>query len=172
MQYPRLSSLRAAAEAAPLPAALTGLLALMLLVQLALPIEADLPAVDAGRPRVAALARLDVPPVGVYPDIAADPIFAPDGGGANSDDGAAGGAVTLLGVATSRGAAVAILAGSDGQAVTVRPGQSVGEWRLVGVGRGSALVDGPDGRRTLRVGEAAATSSGAASSAAEEPPVE
>lgn len=160
MPFPRLSQLRPAAEAAPLPALLTLLLGLMLIVQLALPIEAELPAIDAGRPRVTALGRIDMAPVGIYPAISARNIFGLRASAGPSHGEAASVEITLLGTASARGAAVGVFGGGEGT-VTLRPGQRLGPWRIVAIGRGAAIVAGPEGRQTLRVGQSTSTTPGA-----------
>lgn len=153
MKFPRLSTLRRSAEAAPLPVALSVLLAIALLFQTLMPVDPDVPDVTIASPKPLALPRQIVAAVDIPSGFGARAMFAPDGGGAKSD----GGVPMLIGLARSRGAGVAVLRGSDGVAHSLIVGQSIGRWRLVGVGDASVRLN--DGERSLllRVGEAAST---------------
>lgn len=161
MKSLRLIQFRRSVEAGPLPAALAGLLLVALLLQAALPIEAELPPIEAGRPAPSRRGEVYRIPIPDRPAILARDMFAPsrDGGAAS------GGEVRLLGLARSGSASAAILSGPGG-AVTLRPGQSVGGFRLVGIGRDSVVLDGTGGRKVLRIGQGSAPA--AAASSAEE----
>ncbi|MBB3980445.1 hypothetical protein GGR44_000076 [Sphingobium fontiphilum] len=153
MKFPRLSTLRRSAEAAPLPAAMSVLLAIALLFQLLMPVDPDLPAVPVGAGKALTLPRQAIATVEIPSAIGARAMFAPGGGGAKSDSGVP----MLIGLARSRGAGVAVLRGSDGVAHMLTIGQSIGRWRLVGLDSASVRLN--DGERSLllRVGEAAST---------------
>lgn len=129
------------------------LLASALLFQMLMPVDPDVPDVSIGPGKALALPRQTVARVDIPSGIGARDMFAPGGGGAKSD----GGVPMLIGLARSRGAGVAVLRGSDGIAHSLAVGQSIGRWRLVGVGNASVRLN--DGERSLllRVGEAAST---------------
>lgn len=166
MRSPHLSRLRAAADAAPLPAGLTLVLLLALAAQIALPIEAELPEAELGPPRAPAARAVTLAPVAVYPQLARRNPFAP--GGARASSAADGADLTLLGLARSGRGASAVVS-SNGRTASLTPGEAIGGWRLIAVGRNSALLAGPQGRRTLRVGESLAPVAPPASTPSEQP---
>ncbi len=144
---PRLARARLArpssADGTLLPAVLTGVLALTLAVQFALPETIDLPPagpIGAGAlmPRLA-----DPRPRGVPAAVLARPIFAPSGATADGEEGVAaadplGGAVIagFIGVGRARVALV-----TEGKTVRrVGVGGTIAGWRLVGLTPEAALL--------------------------------
>ncbi|MFB0874337.1 MULTISPECIES: hypothetical protein [unclassified Sphingobium] len=158
MKFPRLSTLRRSVEEAPLPAALTALLALTLLFQSLLPTAVDLPDVPMRAMKAPELRTAESLPASVPPALAARDIFAPGGGGGGKATAAGSGAITLLGVARSRRGGAAVLRGADGAAVAVPLGGRVGPWRVTGIGAASARIDDGSRSLTLRVGDSTAPS--------------
>lgn len=139
---------------------------LILALQLALPYRTPLPADQSlapRRPRPMAVAQLPT-----YSTLLQQPIFAPDRtpggtgvkGGANAsgslDD------VTVAGIAIARGSATAVVRTSAGSQ-TLKPGESLEGWRLVGMDTKHLSFARGDERRILTLGEKKA-SGGAATS--------
>lgn len=146
-------------ELAPIAAVLA--LLLLLALQLAMPSRAT-PVDDGGlamrRPRLVA-----TPEVPEYPAILRAPVFAPDrrpgesgprpagSAAATADEGGLS-AYAALGAASGRGAATAIVAGPNGVAKTVKLGEILQGWRLVGVSPTAVVFARNGARRVLMVG--------------------
>ena len=111
--------------------------------------------VAARRPRT-----FVVPPLPEYAAILQSPIFTPDRK-PGEDAGAAPGAsvldsYTALGVATGRGFATAVIKGPGDAAKTVRRGDTVEGWTLVGLDSAKLTFERGGARRTLTIGAASA----------------
>jgi hypothetical protein len=133
---------------------LVGALALALVVQAALPTAAPPPyAVSMHRVFVRDLA----PPaaIGDFPAILAHPLFNPARSSDASEAGtpaAPAGVFMLLGVATTRGSASAILRDAAGELRTLRLGESLDGWRLAAVGLESVVLTQGSLTQSLQVG--------------------
>ncbi len=147
-----------------LPVLAVAVLLLALAAQMLMPVTTPLP--DIGPSRVMAIANaaaLRPVPVAASPMIAARTVFSPSRShpGPVSAFGAAPGAVavdtlvgsTLTGVVQARGYAVALLRDASGHAHTLRPGERLGGWRVVSIGRDSASFASGSTRRIVNVGE-------------------
>ncbi len=111
--------------------------------------------VAARRPRILAVA-----PLPEYAAILQSPIFTPDRK-PGEDAGAAPGAsvldgYTALGIATGRGFATAVIKGPGDAAKTVRRGEAVEGWTLVGLDSSKLTFERAGARRTLPIGAAKA----------------
>ncbi|MDT7933695.1 MAG: hypothetical protein RQ833_03710 [Sphingomonadaceae bacterium] len=154
----------------PLVPALGAAAALIaLVIQLALPGETPLPPappVRSGRVRVA-VAQPALPPVAVGVDIVRGTAFAPTRSvapGAGAQPGAAARpaqAITLLGSARAGARAVAVFRDETGASVTTPVGGRVSGWRLIALGRDSAVVIRDGERRVLRLGVPLGAATGA-----------
>lgn len=109
---------------------------MILALQIALPYRTPLP-IDSGlAPR---RARPPVEsPLPTYSALLQNPLFAPDRSpGGTSIKGAKGPGsldqLTVVGIAMRRGAATAIVKGSDGTSQVLKPGEEIAGWRLSGV---------------------------------------
>lgn len=140
---------------------------LILALQLALPYRTPLPAdvsLAPRRPRPMA-----VPQLPTYSQLLAAPIFAPDrapGGGGGKEGANASGSlddVTVVGIAIARGSAAAVVRTAAGSQ-TLKPGQSLEGWRLVGMDALHLSFARGDERRILTLGQKKAASGGAAAS--------
>jgi hypothetical protein len=121
-----------------LPAALVGALALMAMLQFALPTDTDLP-LATGRAIPAKLQDRDAVRVIPDPAILTSALFTPTRAGrrASASDVAAGplDGAAPVGIARGRGFARVVLQQADGTAVSLSPGQAYHGWRLVSIGR-------------------------------------
>jgi hypothetical protein len=140
---------------------------LILALQLALPYRTPLPADQSlapRRPRPIAVAQLPT-----YSTLLQQPIFAPDrtpgGTGVKGGDNANGSLddVTVAGIAIARGSATAVVRTSAGSQ-TLKPGQTLEGWRLVGMDAKHLSFARGDERRILALGEKKAASGGGAAS--------
>lgn len=102
-----------------------------------------------------------VPPVPEYAAILASPIFAPDrrpgpsGESAESGSGSLAGYAAIGGVA-GRAVASAVITVPGGGIKTLRPGDEVDGWRVVGVDRTRVYLEHNGERRALVIGAPAA----------------
>jgi hypothetical protein len=110
-------------------------------------LQSQSPEVEAPPPLV--VTELALAPVGGLDQARTAPIFSPtrappNPGGeataATADEAAPPAPMPVLVglVSRARGRGVALVKGSDGQTVTIAPGESVDGWRLVGIGRDRA----------------------------------
>lgn len=114
----------------------SGALVVILGLQLILPAgapPADTPGLAARRQR-----PVTVPPPSEYPAILASPIFAPDrrpgpSGGLSDTGGGSLSGYAALGAAAGRTVATAVLSAPGGGVKTLRRGDEIEGWRLVGV---------------------------------------
>ncbi|MGI9168953.1 MAG: hypothetical protein ACR2FH_02085 [Caulobacteraceae bacterium] len=132
-----------------------------------LPYGERLPAASSAAPRRPR--PLVVPPIAEYPAILRSPIFSPDRK-PGEDSGAGPGAGALdsyaaLGVATGKAFATALIRGPGAPPRTVRRGETVEGWRMVGLDREKLTFERGGARHVLTVGAPAASAAGAASSA-------
>jgi hypothetical protein len=108
---------------------------LILALQLALPYRTALPVDSALAPRRARPAPET--PLPTYSALLQSPIFAPDRspGGATGDKAGPGSLdqLVVVGIAVGHGAAAAVVKAGEGKSQTLRPGQEIAGWRLVGV---------------------------------------
>ena len=130
------------------------MLVLALIVQLVLPSSHPLTEASPLAPRRPK--PVVAPPVPDYAAILAAPIFSPDRKPGEDEDSAPGsGALdgfAALGVATGRGFATALLKGPDGVVSTLRVGDSVQGWRLVGVESAKLTFQRDTARHVVPVG--------------------
>lgn len=131
-------------------------------VQLMLPPAAppaDPPGLAARRQR-----PVMVPPVAEYAAILASPIFAPDRRPGASGDGSVGGGggslagYTAIGAVAGGGVATAVVAVPGGAIKTLRRGDEVDGWRLVGVDRTQVYFERDGVRHALVIGAPAEAS--------------
>ena len=136
------------------PVLACGVLVLALIVQLVLPSSHPLTEASPLAPRRPK--PVVAPPVPDYAAILAAPIFSPDRKPGEDEDSAPGsGALdgfAALGVATGRGFATALLKGPDGVVSTLRVGDSVQGWRLVGVESAKLTFQRDTARHVVPVG--------------------
>lgn len=155
-----------------LPAALSVLLGLGLILAIALPAVTELPPIaTTAPPRLPASPTVE--PLSMGAAMLAAPIFAPDRQPAKAGSGSAASAadsglpgVTVVGVVRV-GRSVRVLM-RDGTAIlSLAPGASVRDWRIVGVDADAITLDRDGDRRRLAIG--AASTATDASAADEEP---
>jgi len=125
-----------------------------LALQVVLPYGERLPEASALAPRRPR--PVLVPPVAEYPAILQSPIFSPDRK-PGEDLGAAPGVNVLdsyaaLGVATARGFASALVKGPGEAAKTLRLGDTLEGWRLIGLEKDKLTFTRGDARHVLTVG--------------------
>lgn len=149
-----------------LPALAVGALALGLAAQFALPVRTPLPEIGPSRARAVARHVAVISPVTPSRLLTGRTLFAPS---RRFDPAADTGATTasgtpivdpfeaavLTGIARDRTFAVAVIRQSTGTTLSLRSGGRIGQWRLIGVGAGSASFVSAGVVRTLRVGETA-----------------
>ncbi len=121
---------------------------------MALPYGQRLPRASAPAPRRPR--PVVVPPVAEYPVILQAPIFSPDRK-PGEDLGAGPGASALdsyaaLGVGMGRGFATALVKGPGGPAATLRRGDTLEGWRLVGLEKDKLTFERGPARHVLTVG--------------------
>ncbi|MBV9994444.1 MAG: hypothetical protein JO127_04445 [Caulobacteraceae bacterium] len=129
----------------------------MIGLQLALPSDAPDRTVAGLAPRRAK--PISLPALPDYPAVLAAPLFAPDRQPGGSGDQAAGeggmGGYAALGVATGGSAATAVVSAPGGKIVTLRPGDSVDDWKLVSVSPTRLAFERKGVRQDLVIGAAA-----------------
>jgi general secretion pathway protein N len=109
-------------------------------------------------------------PVPDYAALIARPLFSPDRrttGGGSGETSPDAHRPSLVGVVSDQRAGSAVVRGADGAAQVVRVGQAWRGWRLVSVGRRTAIFDGPGGRVVAAIdgaGSSASISSSSSSS--------
>jgi hypothetical protein len=134
-----------------------GVLALMLVLQLALPLDETVPQAPGLSARRAR--PVTFPPAPLWSAILAAPIFAPDRkpapGGSQLPGGGPLAGYAALGAATGGARASAIIALPGGQARAVRQGDEVDGWRVVAVTRARISFEKNGVRHDLVVGEPA-----------------
>ena len=140
-------------------------LVLILALQLALPYRTPLPGETTLAPRRPR--PMTVQPLPTYTQLLEAPIFAPDrapGGAGGVPGKAANGSlddVTVVGIAISRGRATAVVR-TPGGSQTLKPGESLEGWRLVGMdGSHLSFARGAE-RRILTLDPRKAASGGTA----------
>ena len=152
----------------PTAAALVGLLALGLLVQLtpqASPGLSDTSLVGVqDHPALSSIRiRTDRGPIApVYSEILDRPLFSSQRSGTEFSDTAPVGALALVGVASGSGRASATIFPPGGPAQSLRIGDVVQGWRLRGVGRDRVVLSHGSALQVLRIGATALTSASAA----------
>jgi hypothetical protein len=152
---------------APALGAVATLIALV--IQLALPWETPLPPAPPVRSAAArvAVAQPALPPVAVGVDISRGTVFAPTRSvalSAGTQPGAAARpaqSLTLLGSARAGARALAVFRDETGASVTTPVGGRVSGWRLIALGRDSAVVIRDGERRVLRLGVPLGAATGA-----------
>ena len=144
----------------PVPVLLAGALMLGLGVQAILPPPAP-SGVSTAHPwveRASAVRAASVapapPPIPAYPATSDRPLFVSSRSAVmnGTAQGAASGALSLLGVAASGARAAAVLRDSAGQVRAVSLGDAVDGWRLAAVGAEGAVLRRGEVVQTLRVG--------------------
>ena len=148
------------AERTLLPAALAALLALLLVVQLAVPSPVELP--DAAVARPLRLLPLPLPALLASPIIGLRPLFAPGrrenstpGTSAVADKAVALEGARAVGIIRVRGAARVFLQAPDGTVIPVNLGGRYKGWRLVRTDTRSVVVTRGAERATLTVSASA-----------------
>lgn len=156
-----------------LPAALTALLGLLLVVQLAVPSPVEL--ADVGFARPLRLAPLVVPALAADPEIAARPLFSPrrrDSVEVGVADKAAPlEGARIVGIVTVRGRARLFVQALDGRVTPVALGGSYKGWQLVRIDAGQVLAVRGAERAVLAVSPSAAPVATAPAADGEEPEV-
>jgi len=145
------------------PAVACGVLVLALALQVAIPYGQRLPEASALAPRRPQ--PVFVPPVAEYPAILQSPIFSPDRK-PGEDLGAAPGSnvldsYTALGVATANSFASALVKGPGAGAKTLKRGDTLEGWRLVGLDKEKLTFERGDARHVLIIGAQPAAAAGA-----------
>jgi len=121
-------------------------------LQIALPYATDLPP-DSGlavrRSRIVKPA-----PLPAYSTLGQDDVFDPTRGkgGAGTSDAVSQDALQAMGVISSGRGAAALIKGGGSSARFVRPGASIGGWRVVSIGHDAVWVEKGGARRRLAVG--------------------
>ena len=146
----------------PMIAALAGMAGLV--AQMLIPVSTPLPDVPPSRVRALAVAAPQVAEAVTAPVIGARTLFAPARHYAPVAAGSRGGVAapvdpftgaTLVGTARARGFAVALVRDATGKVRTLRPGERIGAWRVLGVTSDSASFRQGATVRRLAVGETA-----------------
>ncbi len=131
-----------------LPALLSGVLALMVALQFALPAEVELP-LQIGQAVPARIATSEVARVVSNPVIMRNALFTPSRGGSGGGNVATAGPLdgaVVVGTVRGRGFARALLQQSDGSSIAVPLGGGYRGWRLAGLNRDAAIFT-RDGER-------------------------
>jgi hypothetical protein len=131
-----------------------GVLALMLALQLVLPVgeaEPDTPGLAARRAR-----PVTIPTAPLWPDILATPVFTPDRkpapGGSQLPGGGPLAAYAAVGAATGGARDTGVIAVPGGQVRTLARGEEVDGWRLVAISHTSLTFEKKGVRHTLVIG--------------------
>jgi hypothetical protein len=141
------------------PGALATLLLAALILQVLLPVTTESSASVApfaGRTTTPASRQTSEPPIAAvadFPQILARPLFSPTRTSADavSEAGAAAAQLsdyTVVGSASARGRAMAVLRSATGQVLTVHTGDTLLGWRVAAIGR-DAVVFEVDGRKRI-----------------------
>lgn len=138
-------------EPAWLPAAASVALVVLLGVHLSLPHGHVLPQTGMLAPRQ--LPQVAVQPVPQYQALFAHPLFAPDRRGGAQESAQAGGADhQLIGIASRRGLRLALVRTPQGEALTLRTGARMANWRVTDIGRDRIVLDRSGERKVLTLG--------------------
>lgn len=132
----------------------TGVLVLLIALQIALPQATDLPPASAVAPRHPRPLRAQ--PTPPYPGFVDQDVFDPQRkGGAGGALGGGGTApLQVMGIVSSSRGAAALIRPSSAPSRFVRAGAVVGDWKVISIGRDSVWIAKGETRRRLPVGAA------------------
>jgi len=120
-------------------------------VHLSLPHGQVLPQPGLLSPRQ--LPQVAVPPVPQYQALFAHPLFAPDRRASAQENALAGGTdLQLIGIASRRGLRLALVRTPQGEALTLRTGARMANWRVIDIGRDRIVLDRSGERKVLTLG--------------------